>query len=57
VKKPDFYKMLVSQWQTIVVSIEQTWHEYKATLLASREIALMSTIDYHMTHYAWMAEP
>jgi hypothetical protein len=50
-KSPDFYSMLVSEWQTTVVWTGQTWEDYKAILLANHRIVLMSINDYHMTHY------
>ena len=53
-ENPEFYNMLVSQWQTTAAWTGQTWEEYKAALLATRGIALMSTIEHHMAHYSWM---
>jgi hypothetical protein len=31
-----------------------TWEDYKANLLATRRIALMSTVECHMAYYTWM---
>ena len=55
-ENPEFYNMLLSQWQTTAAWTGQTWEEYKAALLATRGIALMSTIEHHMAHYTWMTE-
>jgi hypothetical protein len=50
-ENPEFYNMLVSEWQTTTAWTGQRWEEYKASLLATRRIALMSTIKHHMAHY------
>jgi GTP cyclohydrolase I len=46
--------MLVEQWQTTVAWTGQIWEEYKAQLLATQGMALLSTIEHHMTHFTWM---
>jgi hypothetical protein len=46
--------MLVSEWQTTIAWTEQTWDDYKATLMANRRIAFMLVNDYHMTNFTWM---
>jgi hypothetical protein len=53
-ENPDFYNMLVSEWQTTAAWTGQTWEEYKTSLLATWRIALMSTIEHHMAHYTWL---
>jgi hypothetical protein len=53
-KNPEFYSMLVSEWQTTGVWTGQTWSDYKASLTAHRRIVLMSINDYHMAHYTYM---
>jgi hypothetical protein len=53
-ENPDFYTMLVSEWQTTAAWMSQTWEEYKVSLLATQRIALMSIVEYHMSHYTWL---
>jgi hypothetical protein len=53
-ENPEFYSMLVSEWQIIATWTGQSWEEYKVSLLATQRIALMSTIEHHMTHYTWL---
>jgi hypothetical protein len=53
-ENPEFYYMLVSEWQTTTTWMDQTWNDYKASLMAHQHIALMSINDYHMTHYTYM---
>ena len=49
---PKFYEMLVSNWQETACWTGQSWHEYKAMLLQTRGIALISTEEYNMTAWA-----
>ncbi|TVU34001.1 hypothetical protein EJB05_15822, partial [Eragrostis curvula] len=39
---PDFYNMLMDQWRTTAAWTGQTWLEYKAELLATQGLVLMS---------------
>jgi hypothetical protein len=50
----EFYSILVSEWQTNVTWIGQTWDDYKASLMTNHHIMLMSINDYHIAHYTWM---
>jgi hypothetical protein len=47
----EFYNILVQQWQITAAWTGQIWKEYKAQLLATQGIALLSTIEDHMVHY------
>jgi hypothetical protein len=51
---PEFYSMLVSEWQTTAAWTRQIWDDYKTSLMANQYIVLTSVNDYHMTHYIWM---
>jgi GTP cyclohydrolase I len=53
-ENPEFYNMLVQQWQTTAAWTRQTWEEYNVQLLATQGIALLSTIEHHMAHFTWM---
>ena len=43
---PNFYNMLVEEWETTAAWTGQTWLDYKAALLQNRGISLMSTAEY-----------
>ena len=45
---PSFYNMMVSEWQTTAAWMGQSWQDYKAALLSTHEIAIMSTEEYNM---------
>jgi hypothetical protein len=49
-----FYSMLVSECQTTSTWIEQTWDDYKTSLMSHCRFALMSINDYHMANFTWM---
>jgi hypothetical protein len=53
-ESPEFYSMLVFEWQTTTAYTGQTWDDYKASLIANHRITLMSVNDYHMTNFTWM---
>jgi hypothetical protein len=53
-ENPEFYNMSVQQWQTTIAWMGQTWEEYKAQLLATQGITILSTIKLHMAHFTWM---
>jgi hypothetical protein len=50
----EFYNILVQQWQIAAAWTGQTWEEYKAQLLATQGITLLSTIEHYMAHFTWM---
>ena len=47
---PEFYEQLHSQWATTAHWTGQTWMEYKATLLQTQGIMVVSTKDYYAMH-------
>ena len=47
---PEFYEQLHSQWATTAHWTGQTWMEYKATLLQSQGIMVVSTTEYYTMH-------
>jgi hypothetical protein len=53
-ESPEFYSMLISEWQSTAAWMGQTWDDYKASLMANRHVALMSVNDYHMANFTWM---
>jgi hypothetical protein len=53
-ESPEFYSMLVSEWQTTAAWMGQTWDENKAILMANHRIALMSVNNYHVAHYTYV---
>jgi hypothetical protein len=44
---PDFYNMLVGEWQTTSVWTGLTWQQYKGVLLRMRGLNVMSITEYH----------
>jgi protein-disulfide isomerase-like protein with CxxC motif len=46
---PNFYNMLVQEWETTAAWTGQTWQDYKAALLRQQGISLMSTAEYEMS--------
>jgi hypothetical protein len=44
---PDFYNMLVGEWQTTSMWTGLTWQQYKGELLRTRCLNVMSIAEYH----------
>jgi len=47
---PEFYEQLYSQWTTTSHWTGQSWMDYKATLLHTQGIMLVSTEEYYAMH-------
>jgi hypothetical protein len=45
---PQFYNMLLQQWETTAAWTGQTWQYYKAELLRVQGLNLISTTEYLM---------
>jgi hypothetical protein len=44
---PDFYNLLVGEWQTTTAWTGLTWQQYKGELLRTRALNVMSIAEYH----------
>ncbi|XP_066162205.1 uncharacterized protein [Oryza sativa Japonica Group] len=54
-QEPQWYAQLYAQWQTTSSWTGQSWEEYKAGLLHSHGLMLMSTEEYNMAYNQWNA--
>jgi hypothetical protein len=45
---PQFYAMLIQQWETTSAWMGQTWQDYKDELLRVQGLNVMSTAEYQM---------
>jgi hypothetical protein len=45
---PQFYAMLLQQWETTTAWTGQTWQDYKTELLRVQGLNVMSTAEHQM---------